>query len=318
MAFTKGAAAAIAVVAGVAAIAVVFFLLARTPVYAVVHPFQPRFEAVPYGPPVRQRYDVFSPESPTGPLVFYLHGGGWMAGNRSQIHEQLDVRRLLDAGLTVVTVGYRYLRECERDTPDFPLASVHDDIATAYQNVIADADRIGFDPGKVIACGASAGGYSALWLALRDSPVKPAAAVVCKAQVTIDPRLVLGWHPNWTYGSNAAGFRSIFLSPAQEWSRFNGSLDGLESRFDEHCPTRLLSIDDPPVIIFYPQVNMPERGSRPDDPVHSAAHGLIIKERAESIGFDQCHVKMLGASGTANARGQFTDHVLSVAEKLSG
>ncbi len=53
------------------------------------------FSDVPYGRHFRQTMDVWLARSrkPT-PALFYSHGGGWQAQDKTDIHEHLDVRRM--------------------------------------------------------------------------------------------------------------------------------------------------------------------------------------------------------------------------------
>ena len=58
------------------------------------------------------------------PLVVYIHGGGWMFGDRRYLPETLRPNQLfdamLDAGLSVATIDYRHALEAK-----FP-AQLHD------------------------------------------------------------------------------------------------------------------------------------------------------------------------------------------------
>jgi acetyl esterase/lipase len=70
------------------------------------------FVDVAYGPHFRQTMDVWLAKSakPT-PVVFYIHGGGWGAQDKTDIHQHLDVRAFLDAGISVASINYRFLAD---------------------------------------------------------------------------------------------------------------------------------------------------------------------------------------------------------------
>ena len=76
-----------------------------------------KFENVAYGPHSKQKIDVFIPKGESGPFptVVYIHGGN---GNDGVIVDDIlgsSLRQLLDSGIAVVAVGYRYLSDMELD-----------------------------------------------------------------------------------------------------------------------------------------------------------------------------------------------------------
>ncbi|MCW0221064.1 MAG: carboxylesterase family protein [Prosthecobacter sp.] len=66
---------------------------------------KPTFANVAYGTHERQVLDFWKVESdkPT-PLLFYIHGGGWMAGDKAKVGA---LQKMLDAGISVVSINYR-------------------------------------------------------------------------------------------------------------------------------------------------------------------------------------------------------------------
>lgn len=83
------------------------------------------------------------------PLVIYLHGGGWMSGNKSQYPAFLVQR-----GFAVASVDFR----STNDAP-FP-ANVHD-IKAAIRFLRAEALRYGYSARRLALSGASSGGHLA-------------------------------------------------------------------------------------------------------------------------------------------------------------
>ena len=78
----------------------------------------PDFEGLPphrylqgaaYGPYSRNLMDVWLPasEAPT-PIAVFIHGGGFVGGSRRDIRENNSVPRLLNAGVAVATISYRW------------------------------------------------------------------------------------------------------------------------------------------------------------------------------------------------------------------
>src|SRR5687767_12502531 len=52
----------------------------------------------------RQKLDLYIPEKPRGPLLVYIHGGGWLGGDKGKV-EGLP---LLMHGYCVASLNYRY------------------------------------------------------------------------------------------------------------------------------------------------------------------------------------------------------------------
>src|SRR5204862_7913333 len=62
---------------------------------------------VPYGTHPRQVLDFYQARSdrPT-PVVFYIHGGGWQAGDK-----RINPGPFLGKGISVVAINYRYVKQ---------------------------------------------------------------------------------------------------------------------------------------------------------------------------------------------------------------
>ena len=100
-------------------------------------------------------------EAGPGPLpaLVYYHGGGWVLGNLETIDGLC--RRLANAsGCLVVSVDYRVAPEAKFPAP---LDDCHD----AARAVVAGAEGLGVDPGRVAVGGDSAGGNLAAAVAIR-------------------------------------------------------------------------------------------------------------------------------------------------------
>jgi len=108
--------------------------------------------------------DLWVPESSAPPpLVLWIHGGGWMMGDRRYLPETLRPNQLFDAlfdaGLAVATIDYRLALEAP-----FP-AQLHDAKA-AIRYLRAHADQLGIDTGRIGVWGESAGGHVAALVGL--------------------------------------------------------------------------------------------------------------------------------------------------------
>lgn len=94
--------------------------------------------------------DIYKPEETTGPLpvILWIHGGAWVSGNKNNC----PIASFAAKGYAVVSINYRL-----SGTAQFP-AQIHD-CKAAVRWVRAHAGEHGFDPGRVGACGGSAGGH---------------------------------------------------------------------------------------------------------------------------------------------------------------
>lgn len=57
------------------------------------------------GPDPKQGYDLYAGGPATGPVLAFIHGGGWSKGDRSMVHSLPEYARR--HGLTFASIGYR-------------------------------------------------------------------------------------------------------------------------------------------------------------------------------------------------------------------
>src|SRR5437667_7179413 len=86
---------------------------------------------VAYGTHPRQVLDFYQAKAdkPT-PVVFYIHGGGWQAGDK-----KIDPQAFLDKGISVVAINYRYVKHGIEDKLVPPVKAPLQDAARALQLV---------------------------------------------------------------------------------------------------------------------------------------------------------------------------------------
>ncbi|MEY3491700.1 MAG: hypothetical protein RL309_828 [Verrucomicrobiota bacterium] len=119
---------------------------------------KPTHAGVRYGDHERQVLDFWKAESATPtPLVFIIHGGGWVGGSKERAEKFADVDVLLKAGVSVVSINYRLIkRDPAVDTSPAVKAPLHD-AARALQFVRSKAAEWNLDKTRVGAAGGSAG-----------------------------------------------------------------------------------------------------------------------------------------------------------------
>ena len=107
-----------------------------------------------YGPDANQCLDVYrSPDASNAPVLFMVHGGAWMAGDKgSQRVIEGKVLHWLPKGYILVSVNYRFV-------PAVNVLQQRDDLAAALAYVQAHAAEWGGDPSRVVLMGHSAGAH---------------------------------------------------------------------------------------------------------------------------------------------------------------
>ncbi len=104
------------------------------------------------------RADVFLPPKPVanGAGVLLVHGGGWIGGDRTQLHGY---------GVLLGRVGYTCVA-CEyRLAPDAKWPAQIEDVRVAFEWMRSHAGDLGIDTDRIAVEGNSAGGHLALYLA---------------------------------------------------------------------------------------------------------------------------------------------------------
>ena len=247
-----------------------------TPTYADVH----------YGPYERNILDFWKTKSTNPvPVVVFIHGGGFVAGDKSKARGDRLLTECLDAGVSYAAINYRYRTSA-------PIQDVLRDCARAIQFIRSKAGEWNVDKKHIAAYGGSAGAGTSLWLAfhgdladlggsdpvLRESS-RLAAAGATSCQFSYD---ILEWdklfgavnqkYQNTQDRPSFYGFKSEeeLLSPAGQKVRADCDMRGLISK------------DDPPVFLNsgMPGGDITSRGHL----LHHPKHALAIRDRCRELG----------------------------------
>jgi acetyl esterase/lipase len=97
--------------------------------------------------------------TPPYPVIYTIHGGGMVAGTNHSGELVGELDRAQTLGLAVVSVDYR-------TAPEHPDLAPVEDCYAGLRWVSDNAAREGFDPDRIVASGASAGGGLAAGVAL--------------------------------------------------------------------------------------------------------------------------------------------------------
>lgn len=112
---------------------------------------------LPYVPNghARQKLDLYLPATPKGPLLIYIHGGGWAGGSKNA-----------PMGLTLLSLGYSLASVEYRFSQDAVFPAQIEDCKSAVRWLRAHATEYGYDPKRIAAAGDSAGGHLTALLAV--------------------------------------------------------------------------------------------------------------------------------------------------------
>ena len=117
-----------------------------------------------YGTHLRNNFDIWLADSdkPT-PLVIYIHGGGFVEGDKSKYFASEDLVRFLEAGVSVAVINYRFLNEAP-----YGIRASMNDSKYCLQYIRNHAKKYNIDKTRIACSGGSAGAGTALWLAFSD------------------------------------------------------------------------------------------------------------------------------------------------------
>lgn len=251
----------------------------------------PTVAAFKYGEHERQVLDFWQAKSDTPtPVVLMIHGGGWQNGDKAGYVGA--AKAYLDVGISVAAINYRYVKQAAAANIEPPVKAPLEDAARALQTIRSKAKEWNIDKKRIGATGGSAGACTSLWLAFHEDMANPKSedpiarestrlycAAVIGAQVSLDPKELREWIPNYGYGAHAfnlKGFQELFDKREQviKWIK-------------EYSPIEHLSKDDPPIFLQYSVKGAaPKVGTKQDDPTHSAVMGIKLQERCKTVGVE--------------------------------
>jgi acetyl esterase/lipase len=244
-----------------------------------------------YGTHERNNFDIWLAKSdnPT-PLVVYIHGGGFVGGDKSKYYSSADLIRFLEAGVSVATINYRFMNQ-----PPYGILASMNDSKRFVQFIRYHAQKYNIDKTKIACTGGSAGAGTALWLAFSDDmadaenndPVlRESTRLTCAGafatQSTYDIFQwddILGIPLTQTSEqlqsvARAFGFKSVENRNLRNETNIRNDLDFL-AKMDK---------DDAPVFIFNKHyAGIPENQ---DDINHHPLHAKALKEKAEQVGLE--------------------------------
>ncbi len=125
---------------------------------------------IPYVENGHERHvlDVYAPKDAKNlPVVFWIHGGGWAAGDKSDV--KLKPQWFMERGFVFVAMNYRLL-------PTVDMGTLARDVAKAYGWTHKHIAEYGGDPKRVLVGGHSAGAQLAALICTDDRYLKAEGA----------------------------------------------------------------------------------------------------------------------------------------------
>ena len=109
------------------------------------------YRDLPYAEPrnERQMLDVYAPAGAKNrPIVFWIHGGGWQKGDKSEMHAKPQA--FTEKGFVFASTNYRFI-------PNVTMQQIAGDVAKSIRWMYDNGAKYGGDPETIIVMGWSAG-----------------------------------------------------------------------------------------------------------------------------------------------------------------
>lgn len=119
---------------------------------------------IAYGDDPLQVFDIYLPDSESpSPLIIYIHGGGFTAGDKADAAAS-QINDALAANVAYASLNYRLLQ----DVDDEGVIKSLNDTKRALQFIRYHAASLNIDKEQIALYGVSAGAGASLWLGLSD------------------------------------------------------------------------------------------------------------------------------------------------------
>jgi acetyl esterase len=239
-----------------------------------------------YGPNERNLLDLWKARTgPPAPIVVFIHGGGFTAGDKTGVPQPL-LKQCLEAGIAVATINYRY-------STIAPYPAPMEDGARAVQFIRLHAKEWNINPQAVACSGGSAGAGISEWIGFHDDMAQPhsddpvkrqstrlSAVGVVNAQISYDPRFIAKV-VNEDTGRHPALARLFGVPQGEDVMKAKDKF----RLYEDGAPLTHLNAGDPPAFLFYSrELHLPPADL--GEGIHSPAFGLYLKERMDKLGIE--------------------------------
>jgi acetyl esterase/lipase len=256
----------------------------------------PTYADFSYGTHERQVFDIWLTPSNNGeptPLVIYIHGGGFRAGNKNSIKVS-SIKQFQEAGLSVAAIHYRL-----SDVGAYPI--MMEDAARCLQTIRSHAKKWNLNPDKIACYGGSAGAGISLWLGFHedladsgnDDPIarqstRIMAVATTNGQSTYDLHTFRDWFGVPDLKIHTALYPLFDVKKESEWDSKR-----VRQLMKDASPITHLTKDDIPVYMTFRQDNVPvDNNTSAGVWVHHPKLGLKLQEQMRKLGLE-CEVQYL-------------------------
>lgn len=174
------------------------------------------------------------------PVVMFIHGGGWLTGDKNHVQTQ-SIYRLLYAGYAVCCINYRLSSEAKWPLP------LHD-CKAAVRFLRANAEKFGIDGSRIGAAGNSAGGHLAAMLGTTNGKKEFEDLTMGWADASSEVQAVFTWFGIYDFThwledcKKAYPNQEVDLEVSAEAYMFGHRIDEEPERLESASP--LLQIDE--------------------------------------------------------------------------
>jgi len=196
---------------------------------------------IAYGPHERNKLDIYVPKGDGPfPLLVWIHGGAWRAGNKDT---NVFGLALLNKGYAVASINYRFSNHAV-----YP-AQIHD-CKGAIRFLRANAKKYKFDPDHIGVSGASAGGHLVALLGTTGGVKELEGDVGGNTDVSSRVQAVCDIFGPTDIGrmGDSAGFPKE-SHPIRQL--LGGTVDEKKELCDQCSPIKFVTKDDAPFIILH-------------------------------------------------------------------
>ena len=223
--------------------------------------------------------DIYSPSGAQKlPVVFWIHGGGWQAGDKSDV--KAKPQWFMDRGFVFVSTNYRLL-------PAVDMGTLIRDVAISFRWVQDHIAEYGGDPTRVVVGGHSAGAQLAAILCTNEKYLKEQGVSfgVLKGCIPVDgdtydiPAIIETAETRW---------RVHHLPPAKFGHREKFGND--EAKFKDFSAVYHIAPNKgiPPFLVLYVSI-------QPDTDAQARRLGEVLKDA-------KIPVRMFGAKDTYHTK----------------
>lgn len=175
------------------------------------------------GPVPMRLYDAQAERAP-GPLLIFIHGGGWVIGDL-ETHEPFCIDLAIELDMPVVAIDYRL-------APEHPFPAAFEDSLAAARWIASGPTELELQPTSLFLAGDSAGGNLAAVVSatLRDEPAAVPIAGQWLIYPAVDPCVHYPSYDQFCEGhlltkASMDWFEESYAGPKNDW-RYSPLLAG--------------------------------------------------------------------------------------------